>query len=41
VWDLLKEALEIQEDMHLSTVAEDRKKTWDESSALSREEVWF
>jgi len=41
VRDLLKEALEIQEDMHLSAVAEDREKSWDESSALSHEEVCF
>ena len=40
VRDLIKEALEIQEDIHLAAFAEDREKSWDKSSALSHNEVW-
>ena len=36
--DLIREALEIQEDLHLAAFAEDREKTWDR--ALTHEEVW-
>ncbi len=37
--DLIKEALEIQEDAYLSRVAEEREASWDESTALSHEDV--
>jgi predicted DNA-binding protein len=40
VRDLLKEALEINEDIHLAAFAEEREKSWDESGALSHNEVW-
>ena len=38
--DLIKEALEIQEDVYLSKLAEEREGSWDESAALSHEDVW-
>jgi len=40
VRDLLKEALEIQEDVCLAAFAEQRESTWDDASALTHEEVW-
>lgn len=40
VRDLIVEALEIQEDIHLADFAEEREKSWDKSSALNHEEVW-
>ena len=40
VRDLLKEAVEIQEDLYLAAIAKDREKSWDEDSALNHEEVW-
>jgi len=40
VKDLIKDALEIQEDIYLASFAEEREKTLDESSALSHEDVW-
>jgi hypothetical protein len=41
VRDLLKEALEIQEDIALSRFAEEREKSWDDSKALTHDNVWF
>lgn len=40
VRDLLKEALEIQEDIALSAFAEKREKSWNESKALTHDDVW-
>jgi hypothetical protein len=40
VRDLLKEALEIREDVTLSKFAEDREKTLDISNTLTHEQVW-
>ena len=40
VRDLLKEALEIQEDIALSRFAEEREKSWDDSKALTHDDVW-
>lgn len=40
VRDLLKEALEIQEDIALSAFAEKREKLWDDSKALTHDDVW-
>ena len=40
VRDLLKEALEIQEDIALSAFAEKRAKSWNDSDALSHDDVW-
>ena len=40
VRDLLKEALEIQEDIALSAFAEKREKSWDDSKALTHDDVW-
>ena len=40
VRDLLKEALEIQEDMALSAFAEKREESWNDSKALSHNDVW-
>ena len=40
VRDLVREALELQEDLYLATLAEGREKTFDRSSALNHEEVW-
>ena len=38
--DLLKEALEIQEDIILTRLGEDREKTFSRSNALSHEKTW-
>ncbi|MBW1719762.1 MAG: toxin-antitoxin system, antitoxin component [Deltaproteobacteria bacterium] len=40
VKDLLKEALEIQEDIYLVMLAEKRETSWDDSTALSHEDIW-
>jgi hypothetical protein len=40
VRDLLKEALEIQEDIALSGFAEKREKSWINSKALTHDDVW-
>jgi hypothetical protein len=40
VRDLLKEALEIQEDIALSAFAEKREKSWNDPDALSHNDVW-
>ncbi|MGA7876096.1 MAG: hypothetical protein WCA08_10555 [Desulfoferrobacter sp.] len=40
VRDLLKEALEVQEDLNLAAFAEDREASWDDAAALSHDEVW-
>ncbi len=40
VRDLVKEALEIQEDRALTTFAEERKKTFRKSKSLKHDEVW-
>jgi hypothetical protein len=40
VRDLLKEALEIEEDISLSAFAEKREKSWDDSKALSHNDIW-
>ena len=38
--DLLREALEIQEDLYLASFAEEREKTLDDSAKLSHDDVW-
>lgn len=40
VRDLIKEALEIEEDISLSLFAEKREKTFNRTKALKHEEVW-
>ncbi len=40
VRDLLKEALEIEEDIALALIAGEREKTLKKKKALSHEEVW-
>jgi metal-responsive CopG/Arc/MetJ family transcriptional regulator len=40
VRDLLKEALELHEDLHLVATAEQREKSLSKGSTLSHEEVW-
>jgi len=40
VRDLLKEALEIQEDIALSAFAEKRGKSWNDSKTLTHDDVW-
>jgi len=40
VRDLLKEAIEIQEDIALSGFAEKREKSWYNSKTLSHDDVW-
>ncbi len=40
VRDLLIEALEIQEDIHLAQLAEDREKSWNKDKALAHDEIW-
>jgi hypothetical protein len=40
VRDLVKEAMEIKEDVALSAFAEEREKTFRKSKALKHDEVW-
>jgi len=40
VKDLIKEALEVQEDLYLAAFAEEREKTWDKSIARTHDEIW-
>jgi len=40
VKDLIKEALEVQEDLYLAVFAEEREKTWDKSKARTHDEIW-
>ncbi len=40
VRDLLKEAMEIQEDIALSGFAEKREGSWNDSNALTHDDVW-
>jgi len=40
VRDLVKEALESQEDRTLATFAEEREKSFDRKKALTQEQVW-
>ena len=40
VRDLVKEALEIQEDLYLASFAETREGTFKKPAALSHEETW-
>jgi hypothetical protein len=40
VRDLLKEALEIQEDIVLSVFAEKREKSWSDADTLTHDDVW-
>jgi len=38
--ELIKEALEINEDMVLASFAEERENTFDKDKSLSHEEMW-
>ncbi len=40
VRDLLKEALEVQEDIALSAFAEKRENSWNDTEALTHDDVW-
>jgi len=40
VKDLIKEALEVQEDLYLASFAEEREKTWDKSTTRTHDEIW-
>jgi hypothetical protein len=40
VKDLLKETLETQEDIYLVMLAEKRETSWNDSAALSHEDIW-
>ena len=40
VRDLIREALEVQEDIYLASFAERREKTWDKSTTLTHEDIW-
>jgi len=40
VRDLIREALEIEEDLTLAQLAEQRERTWEDSAALDHKEVW-
>ncbi len=40
VRDLIKEAIELREDVALSKFADERKKTFEKAKALSHDEVW-
>ena len=40
VRDLVKEALEIEEDVALNSFAQDREKTFRKSKSLDHDEVW-
>ncbi len=38
--DLIREALELHEDLYWDTVASEREKTFKKKQALSHEEIW-
>ena len=38
--DLIRDALDIQEDLHLTRIAEKREKSFKKSTALTHEQVW-
>ncbi len=40
VKDLIKEALEVQEDLYLAAFAEEREETWDKSNTRTHDETW-
>ena len=40
VKDLIKEALEVQEDLYLAALAEEREETWDKSTARTHDQIW-
>ena len=40
VRDLLKEALEVQEDIALAAFAQKREKSWNDSKAITHNDVW-
>jgi predicted DNA-binding protein len=40
VKDLIKEALEVQEDLYLAAFAEEREKTWDKVITRTHDEIW-
>lgn len=40
VKDLIKAALEVQEDLYLAAFAEEREKTWDKSTTQTHDEIW-
>jgi hypothetical protein len=40
VRDLIKEAIEIQEDIALSGFAEKREESWNDAKTLSHDDVW-
>ncbi len=40
VRDLIREALEVQEDIYLASLADRREKAWDKSTTLTHEEIW-
>ena len=40
VKDLIKEALEVQEDLYLAAFAEEREKTWDKATTRTHDEIW-
>ncbi len=40
VRNLLIEALEVNEDVYLAALGEEREKSWKKASALTHDEVW-
>ena len=40
VKDLIKEALEVQEDLYLAVFAEEREETWDKSTTRNHDQIW-
>ena len=40
VKDLIKEALEVQEDLYLAVFAEEREETWDKSTTRTHDQIW-
>jgi len=38
--ELIKEALEIHEDIVLAEVAEERESSWDDTKTMSHDDVW-
>ena len=40
VKDLIKAALEVQEDLYLASFAEKREKTWNKSTIRTHDETW-
>ena len=40
VRELIKEAMDLQEDLYLASFAEERERTWDKRNTMTHDEIW-